>query len=108
MRFETPPGHQLQIDFGERLIEIAGEKIKAFVFVATLGYNRRTSSQSQAHGAERGGFVVAIARDVKARQGTHRNRRAVQSLKCPRGRRGEKAPRDARALPRVRCPESSD
>ena len=41
MRFETPPGRQLQIDFGERLVEIGGGKIKAFVFVATLGHSRR-------------------------------------------------------------------
>jgi transposase len=40
-RFETPPGRQLQIDFGERLVEIGGVKIKAFVFVATLGHSRR-------------------------------------------------------------------
>ena len=37
-RFETPPGRQLQIDFGERLVAIGGEQVKAFVFVATLGY----------------------------------------------------------------------
>jgi transposase len=40
-RFETPPGRQLQIDFGERLVEIGGAKIKTFVFVATLGHSRR-------------------------------------------------------------------
>jgi transposase len=40
-RFGTPPGRQLQIDFGERLVEIGGAKIKAFVFVATLGHSRR-------------------------------------------------------------------
>src|SRR5262249_40767069 len=40
-RFETPPGRQLQIDFGERLVGIGGAKIKAFVFVATLGHARR-------------------------------------------------------------------
>jgi hypothetical protein len=40
-RFETPPGRQLQIDFGERLVEIDGAKIKAFMFVATLGHSRR-------------------------------------------------------------------
>ena len=40
-RFETPPGRQLQIDFGERLVEIGEVKIKAFVFVATLGHSRR-------------------------------------------------------------------
>jgi hypothetical protein len=31
----------LQIDFGERLVEIGGAKIKAFVFIATLGHSRR-------------------------------------------------------------------
>ena len=41
MRFETPPGRQLQIDFGERLVEIGGACVKAFVFVATLGHSRR-------------------------------------------------------------------
>lgn len=41
VRFETPPGRQLQIDFGERLVEIGGVRIKVFVFVATLGHSRR-------------------------------------------------------------------
>jgi transposase len=41
VRFETPPGKQLQIDFGERRICIGGETIKVFLFVATLGYSRR-------------------------------------------------------------------
>jgi transposase len=41
VRFETAPGQQLQIDFGERLVEIGGRPVKAFVFVATLGYSRR-------------------------------------------------------------------
>lgn len=40
IRFETPPDRQLQIDFGERLVEIGGSKVRAFVFVATLGYSR--------------------------------------------------------------------
>ena len=41
VRFETPPGKQLQIDFDERLVEIAGSKVRAYLFVATLGYSRR-------------------------------------------------------------------
>jgi len=40
-RFETAPGKHLQIDFGERLVDIAGIKVKALLFVATLGYSRR-------------------------------------------------------------------
>jgi transposase len=41
VRFETPPGRQLQIDFGQRRIAIEGERVKVFLFVATLGYSRR-------------------------------------------------------------------
>ena len=41
LRFETEPGRQLQIDFGEKWIMVALEQVKAFVFVATLGYSRR-------------------------------------------------------------------
>jgi transposase len=41
IRFETPPGKQLQIDFGSTKTRIAGEEIRIFLFVATLGYSRR-------------------------------------------------------------------
>src|SRR5262249_21891400 len=41
VRLGTVPGHQLQIDFGERYIQLADERVKAFMFVATLGYSRR-------------------------------------------------------------------
>jgi len=41
VRFETAPGHQLQIDFGERRIFLGGIATKVFLFVATLGYSRR-------------------------------------------------------------------
>ncbi len=41
VRFETPPGKQLQIDFGERRALIGGESVKVYLFVATLGYSRR-------------------------------------------------------------------
>ena len=36
-RFETPPGYQLQIDFGQRRVWIGEEKRKVTLFVATLG-----------------------------------------------------------------------
>lgn len=42
VRFETAPGHQLQIDFGSLQTQIDGESMKIFLFVATLGYSRRT------------------------------------------------------------------
>lgn len=41
VRFETAPGEQLQIDFGERRVLIAGVAEKLYFFVATLGYSRR-------------------------------------------------------------------
>lgn len=41
VRFETPPGKQLQGDFGQTSVEIAGEKSKVFLCVLTLGYSRR-------------------------------------------------------------------
>jgi transposase len=41
IRFETAPGEQLQIDFGEATVAIAGERVKVHLFVATLGYSRR-------------------------------------------------------------------
>lgn len=41
VRFETAPGAQLQIDFGERRVVIAGVRERIFLFVATLGYSRR-------------------------------------------------------------------
>jgi transposase len=41
VRFETAPGHQLQIDFGEKYVSIAGARRKVYFFVAVLGYSRR-------------------------------------------------------------------
>jgi len=40
LRFETPPGRQLQIDFGQKRVAIAGAVVPVFLFVATLGYSR--------------------------------------------------------------------
>src|SRR5215469_14969752 len=42
LRFETPPGRQLQIDFGERRVALGDENLKVYLFVATtLGCSRR-------------------------------------------------------------------
>lgn len=41
VRFETRPGHQLQIDFGDTKVWIADERLKIHLFGATLGYSRR-------------------------------------------------------------------
>lgn len=49
VRFETPPGRQLQIDFGETRVAIGDEPVRVFVFVATLGYSRRLYAQAFRH-----------------------------------------------------------
>ena len=49
VRFETPPGRQLQIDFGTSRIPVGGEPVRVHLFVATLGYSRRTYAQAFAH-----------------------------------------------------------
>jgi transposase len=42
VRYETAPGHQLQIDFGSTSVDVGDERIRVHLFVATLGYSRRT------------------------------------------------------------------
>lgn len=49
VRFETPPGKQLQIDFGQARVVIGGAKVVVFLFVATLGYSRRPFVQAFRH-----------------------------------------------------------
>ena len=57
VRFETPPGEQLQIDFGERRVEIAGVATKVFFFVATLGYSRRLHVRAFGHEKQESWFT---------------------------------------------------
>jgi hypothetical protein len=41
VRYETPPGRQLQSDWGELVVEIAGVLTKVYVIVNELSYSRR-------------------------------------------------------------------
>jgi transposase len=41
VRYETPPGQQLQIDFGSTAVAVGGQSQRIHLFVATLGYSRR-------------------------------------------------------------------
>jgi transposase len=41
VRFETPPGRQLQADFGQCVVRIGGERERVHLAVLTLGYSRR-------------------------------------------------------------------
>lgn len=49
LRFETPPGRQLQIDFGATTVPIGGAAVRVHLFVATLGYSRRPYVQAFRH-----------------------------------------------------------
>ncbi|CAK6692676.1 hypothetical protein BBFGKLBO_01283 [Synechococcus sp. CBW1107] len=49
VRFETPPGKQLQADFGETYARIAGERAKVHLCVLTLGYSRRLVVRAYRH-----------------------------------------------------------
>lgn len=63
VRFETAPGHQLQIDFGEQWVEIAGERVRVYFFVGVLGYSRRIyarASLSARHDDWREGLAGAF------------------------------------------------
>jgi len=40
--YKTPPGRQLQIDFGTVRVRVADEPLKVQLFVATLAYSRRS------------------------------------------------------------------
>lgn len=41
VRFETEPGHQMQVDFGEKWVWIAGLRTRVHLLAAVLGYSRR-------------------------------------------------------------------
>jgi len=41
VRFETVPGRQMQIDFGQKQVRIAGEWVRVYLLVAVLSHSRR-------------------------------------------------------------------
>jgi transposase len=49
VRFETPPGKQLQADFAQCLVSIAGARVRVHLCVLTLGYSRRMVVRAYAH-----------------------------------------------------------
>lgn len=63
VRFETAPAHQLQIDFGEKWVEIGAQRIRVMLFVAVLAYSRREyvrAFRSQRHDDWREGLAGAF------------------------------------------------
>ena len=49
VRFETAPGRQMQIDFGERRVWIADQQVKVHFLVAVLSYSRRIFARAFLH-----------------------------------------------------------
>ncbi|MGH7549080.1 MAG: IS21 family transposase [Gemmatimonadales bacterium] len=49
VRFETPPGQQAQVDFGQRRVWIGEQYVAAHLFVFTLGYSRRLYATAFPH-----------------------------------------------------------
>lgn len=49
VRFETAPGEQAQVDFGQVQLWIGAQREKAHIFVYTLGYSRRVWAQAYRH-----------------------------------------------------------
>jgi transposase len=64
VRVETPPGEQLQIDFGQKRVLIAGVLVRVFLLVAVLSYSRRLFVKAflSEHGDDwREGIAAAFA-----------------------------------------------
>jgi transposase len=49
VRFETPPGHQAQVDFGQLRLWIGEQQTTVHLFVYTLGYSRRCFAYAYPH-----------------------------------------------------------
>ncbi len=49
VRFETGPGEQAQVDFGQRQVWIADVAVTAHLFVFTLGFSRRVYTEAFSH-----------------------------------------------------------
>lgn len=49
VRVETAPGAQMQVDFGEKRVTIAGAAVTVFLLVAVLSYSRRTFVKAFLH-----------------------------------------------------------
>lgn len=65
VRFETPPGRQMQIDFGQMMVSIAGQLVRVYFLAAVLSYSRRLFVKAflaERHDDWREGVAAAFAR----------------------------------------------
>ena len=49
VRFETGPGEQAQVDYGQLWVWIGAQPEKVHLFVLTLGYSRRLYAHAYRH-----------------------------------------------------------
>lgn len=68
VRFETAPGHQLQVDFGQKLIPIAGHLVRVHFLVAVLS----TADYLTQRGAPESGSLMDFARPATSLPGNQR------------------------------------
>ena len=65
VRFETLPGQQMQIDFGEKWVVIAERRVRVYLMTVVLSFSRRISVRaflSQRQDDRREGIVSALRR----------------------------------------------
>src|SRR4051812_44385752 len=74
VRFETAPGQQAQVDFGQRHVWIGEDYVAAHVFVCTLGFSRRLFPTAFPH--ER---LDAVLQGTSRRSATSRASRRTSS-----------------------------
>src|SRR4029453_5242595 len=63
VRVETPPGDQLQIDFGQKRVRVGDAWVRVFLLVAVLSYSRRLFVKaflSERQGDWRGGIAAGF------------------------------------------------
>ncbi len=62
VRFETAPGRQMQIDFGERRVWIAGQQVTVHFMAAVLSYSRRIFVKAFLHERQGSGSTASPPR----------------------------------------------
>ena len=99
VRFETAPGQQMQIDFGDTRVWIGNERVRVHLFVATLGYSRRLHirpSLRERRSGDRAARSALLVADCVAQSRAPLPRQTITG--CPRRR--------ARAQSRRRRPRA--
>ncbi len=69
VRFETQPGYQLQHDWGEVEVEVAGQRCKVNFAVNALGFSRRFHVFAELPGVPVHGATAGMERQASARYG---------------------------------------